>query len=424
MGIFDGKRYFVYGDGLSGRAAIGAIKKCGGRAKLYADADGRFCEPADKRYDGAVISPGIRPTHAVYEYCARRGIRPTGEAEIGFKIAEERGMPTVGVTGTNGKTTVTNLIAAMTGGVACGNIGYPVSIAALKPQKPIVCELSSFQLYSSVVAPDVAVITNIASDHIDWHGTAAEYRACKCNIAAHMRGGYIVLGEDIPVGALETLDTKAQIVRCSTTNVCDGAYISGDNFYFMGKRVCPTDYLRLQGVHNVKNALCAIAAAMCMGASAGDVTAALSSAELSPHRIRDVGAACGKRWIDDSKGTNVAACLAAVAQTSGTVCLILGGRGKATDFSELFTAIDTARVTEVVAMGETAQAIRDSAAGIVPSLKLTVVNGLNEAVKVAAKSDAQTVLLSPACAAFDEFKSYAERGDRFAAAVKAIGGEA
>ena len=95
-----------------------------------------------------------------------------------------------------------------------------------------------------------------------------------------------------------------------------------------------------------------------------------------------------------------------------------------TDFSELFTAIDTARVTEVVAMGETAQAIRDSAAGIVPSLKLTVVNGLNEAVKVAAKSDAQTVLLSPACASFDEFKSYAERGDRFAAAVKAIGGEA
>ena len=399
MGIFDGKRYFVYGDGLSGRAAIGAIKKCGGRAKLYADADGRFCEPADKRYDGAVISPGIRPTHAVYEYCARRCIRPTGEAEIGFKIAEERGMPTVGVTGTNGKTTTVTMLEN-------------------------VFELSSFQLYSSVVAPDVAVITNIASDHIDWHGTAAEYRACKCNIAAHMRGGYLVLGEDIPVGALETLDTKAQIVRCSTTNVCDGAYISGDNFYFMGKRVCPTDYLRLQGAHNVKNALCAIAAAMCMGASAGDVTAALSSAELSPHRIRDVGAACGKRWIDDSKGTNVAACLAAVAQTSGTLCLILGGRGKATDFSELFTAIDTARVTEVVAMGETAQAIRDSAAGIVPSLKLTVVNGLNEAVKAAAKSDAQTVLLSPACASFDEFKSYAERGDRFAAAVKAIGGEA
>ncbi|MDE6401654.1 MAG: UDP-N-acetylmuramoyl-L-alanine--D-glutamate ligase [Clostridiales bacterium] len=422
MGIFDGKRFFVYGDGLSGRAATAAIKKQGGKAKLYTDVDGRFAAPAEKRYDGAVISPGIRPTHAVYEYCARRVIRTTGEAEIGFKIASARNMPTVGVTGTNGKTTVTSLIAAMTGGAACGNIGYPVSTAALECQKPIVCELSSFQLYGSVVTPDVAVITNIASDHIDWHGSVEEYCACKCKIAANMCGGFLVLGEDIPIGALKTLETSAQLVRCSSTSICDGAYIADGVFYFMGKRVCPTDYLRLQGAHNVKNALCAIAAAMCMGASAEEVTSALATAELSPHRIRDVGTACGKHWIDDSKGTNVAACLAAVAQTSGTVCLIVGGRGKATDFSELFDALDTERVTEIVAMGETAQAIRDSAAKIVPSLKLTVVNGLTEAVKAAAKSDAKTVLLSPACASFDEFKSYAERGDKFAAEVTALGG--
>lgn len=422
MGIFDGKRYFVYGDGASGRAALAAIKKQGGKARMYADTDGRFSQPADKLYDGAVISPGIRPEHAVYEYCARRGIRPTGEAEIGFKIAAARDMPTVGVTGTNGKTTVTELIAAMTGGVACGNIGYPVSTAALKRQTPLVCELSSFQLYGSAVTPDVAVITNIASDHIDWHGSTEAYCACKCKIAAHMRGGALVIGEDVPIGALATLETSAQIVRCSSTAICDGAYIANDNFYFMGKRVCPTDYLRLQGAHNVKNALCAIAAAMCMGASAEAVTSALSVAELSPHRIRDVGTACGKHWIDDSKGTNVSACLAAVAQTSGTVCLILGGRGKATDFSELFGALDFTRVVEAVAMGETAQAIRDSAAEIAPSLKLTVVNGLKDAVKVAAESNAQTVLLSPACASFDEFKSYAERGDAFAAEVKALGG--
>ncbi|MCH5165451.1 MAG: UDP-N-acetylmuramoyl-L-alanine--D-glutamate ligase [Clostridiales bacterium] len=417
MGVFDGKRYFVYGNGVSGKSACRAIKKNGGKAKLFADDRGRFIAPRENHYDGAIISPGIKPTHAVYEYCKERAIPTLGEVEIGFEIAGERRI--IGVTGTNGKTTVTRLIADMVGGVACGNIGYPISTAAMKTDKTLVCELSSFQLNKANISPDVAVITNIAPDHLDWHGSFENYCASKCNIAANMDGGYLVLGEDVPVGAISSLSTRAEIVRCSSSSMCDGAYIAGDYFCFMGKRVCPTDYLRLPGVHNVKNALCAIAAAMCAGADNSAVLSALSTIAPSPHRIEYVGRTCGKVWIDDSKGTNVSACLAAVAQTVGTVCLIAGGRGKATDFSELFENIDK-RVIEVVAMGETSQAIRDSAASITPELKITVVNGLADAVRAAALSSAETVLLSPACASFDEFKSYAERGEKFQEEVKSL----
>lgn len=419
MKNFDGKRFFVYGNGLSGRAAAHAIKKLGGKAKIYTDCDGRFTVPQGKGYDGAVISPGIRPAHEVYRFCKEHDIKTIGEAEIGLGIAKSVGRKTVCVTGTNGKTTVTKLIADMVGGVACGNIGYPVSSAALeKSTAPIVCELSSFQLHNAHVSPDVAVITNMASDHVDWHGGVENYFAAKCNIAAYTDGA-LILGEDIPVKALETLNTNAKIVWCNSKGICDGAYILDGYFQYDGDRVCPVDYLRLSGAHNLKNALCAIAAAKCIGTDNADILKAMSGAVPSAHRNEAVGKACGKLWIDDSKGTNVSACLAAVEQTVGSVCLILGGRGKDTDFDELFSAINS-RVVSVIAMGETAQAVRDSACKIKPQLSVTVVNGLSDAVRVAATAEGDTVLLSPACASFDEFKSYAERGDRFKAEVRAL----
>ena len=388
------------------------------KARICSDENGRFVPPTDKHYDGGIISPGVRPVHDVYAYCAQNGIRTLSEVDIGFALANGRDI--VGVTGTNGKTTVTRLIAAMLGGVACGNIGYPISDAACKPNdKPLVAELSSFQLHTASVAPSVAVITNIASDHIDWHGSEREYSRCKCNIANNMTDGVLVLGEDIRLRSLETLDTGARILRCRTDGMCDGAYIDDGYFVFMGKRVCAVDYLRLQGEHNVKNALCAIAAAMSLGADEYAVRGALSTVTADAHRIEYVGTYCGKRWIDDSKGTNVSACLAAVKQTVGTVCLIVGGRGKATDFAELFDGIDP-RVTEAIAMGETAQEIRDCAVKHARGLKVTVVDGLADAVTAANRSDAQTVLLSPACASFDEFDGYAARGARFQELVRSL----
>lgn len=417
MDEFYGKRYFVYGNGVSGHSACRAIKKRGGKVRIYSDDCGNFVPPQDADYTAAVISPGIKPTHPVYEYCVAHGIKTLSEVEIGFRLAE---CPIVGVTGTNGKTTTTRLIADMLGAKACGNIGYPISAAAEKTEKALVCELSSFQLYGANISPSVAVITNITADHLDWHGTAEEYYRCKCNIANGMNGGYLVLGGDIPVAALKTLRTGAEIVRCSTEHVVDGAYIADGYFCFYGSRVCPIDYLRLSGKHNIKNALVAIAAAKCMGAENSAVLSALSSASAAPHRIADLGSFCGKRWVDDSKGTNISACLAAIESTSGTLCLIVGGRGKGLDFSELFNGLDE-RVIDIIAMGESAEEIRDCAEKCGFCGRLTVADGLASAVKAAEATSADVVLLSPACASFDEFDNYSQRGERFKALVTSIG---
>ncbi len=416
MENFDGKRFFVYGGGVSGKSACRALKKRGGKAKIYKDVDGAFVPPKDEDYEFAVISPGIRHDHAVYSYCASRKIRTVGEAELGFMLAT---CPTVGVTGTNGKTTTTRLIAAMIGGTACGNIGYPITTAVDTAKKAIVCELSSFQLKDAHISPRVAVITNLAADHLDWHGSADEYYKCKCNIAAYTDGA-LVLGEDITVGALKSLNTRARLVRCSTTGAVDGAYIENGYFKFFGERVCPVEYLRLQGRHNLKNALCAVAAAKIMNAENIDILKAMSTAHSDPHRIEQIGTARGKRWIDDSKATNVSACLAALDTLCGSVCLIVGGRDKALDFDELFAALPSS-VTEVVAMGESALSIQKSAAAVGYDGEFYVVAGLSEAVARAADSRADTVLLSPCCASFDEFGSYAERGRRFKAEVSALG---
>lgn len=416
MRIFDGKRFFVYGNGLSGKAAARAIRRNGGKARIYTDKNGVFDAPPELEYVGAIVSPGIRRDHAVYKYCAERGIPTMGEAELGFKLADR---PIAAVTGTNGKTTVTRLTAAMLGCPACGNIGLALTDALEQKSAALVCELSSFQLCDAHgIKPAVAVITNTAPDHIDWHGSYEEYCRCKCNIAAEMDGGYLILGDDVAVGALATLSTKAKILRCSTEHVVDGAYILGDNFWFAGERVCPTDYLRLQGRHNLKNALCAIAAAKCMGASNSDILTALSAAESEPHRIAYVGCARGKRWIDDSKSTNIPSTLAAIAAQSGKICLILGGRNKGLDFTPLFESELMRSVVEVIAMGECAHVIELAAVSRDHNVK--TVRNLKDAVRAAARSDAETVLLSPACASFDEFDNYGQRGDVFKAEVGAL----
>lgn len=417
MDIFDGKKFLIYGGGISGKAAFDAVERRGGRAVIFNDVDGAFSVPSGDDYDLAVISPGIRPTHPIYTYCADRGIPVIGEAELGFRLATCR---IVGVTGTNGKTTVTRLIAEMTGGVACGNIGYPITEAVGQKSNLLVCELSSFQLREADIAPDVAVITNITADHIDWHGSAEEYYRCKCMIANGMTGGYLVLGENVPIAALATLRTGAQILRCATDRPVDGAYTQGGYFWFGGKRVCPIDYFRLNGRHNVSNALCAIAAAKCVGADNSQILTALSRAVAAPHRLENAGRAVGKRWIDDSKSTNVSSCLAAVEATAGRICLITGGRDKGLDFAELFGALPE-KATEVIAMGECAVKIERAAA--TAGRRVTVVKNLAAAVEAAARSDADTVLLSPACASFDEFGNYAERGEAFKAEVARLGAE-
>lgn len=410
----------MYGNGLSGKAAKRAIKKRGGAVSVYSDKGGEFTKPPERDYYAAIISPGIKKTHPVYRYCAARNIDAMGEAEFGFTLTDK---PIVGVTGTNGKTTVTRLVSRMLNCTPCGNIGYPLCLAIDGKDKALCCELSSFQLEGATrIIPHVAVITNVAPDHIDYHGSFEAYCRAKTNVAAGMsENDYLVIGDDVTVGALSSLNTKAKLIRCSADKVVDGSYVYRDNFWFMGERICSLDYLRLTGKHNVKNALCAIAAAKLMNADNRDIALALSGVNAEPHRIEFVGTACGKRWIDDSKSTNIGSTVAAVECMSGPICLIVGGRNKGLDFDELFSALAKGRLREkiecVISMGESAGELK--ASGKKFGMDVVAVGKLSDAVDVAALSRADTVLLSPACASFDEFNGYEKRGEAFRADVEA-----
>ncbi len=388
---------------------------------MYTDKNGAFSAPPERGYYSAIVSPGIKKDHPVYEYCRSRAIKTMGEIELGFMLTDK---PIVGVTGTNGKTTVTRLASKMLKCTACGNIGYPLTTAIDGKSGVLCCEISSFQLASANIKPRIAVITNIAPDHIDYHGSYDEYCRCKCNIASEMdEKDYLVLGDGVPVGALTSLNTRANVVRCCADKVVDGAYVYNGNLWFMGERICSTDYLRLQGEHNIKNALCAIAAAKLMNTNNKDIVAALSTVVGEPHRIETVGKYCGKTWIDDSKSTNILSTVAAVEYMCGSVCLIVGGRNKGLDFDGLFSALTAESLSKkivcVIAMGECAADIVHSGKNF--GLEVIATEKLNDAVLAAAQSDAETVLLSPACASFDEFDGYDKRGEAFRAEVEALG---
>lgn len=418
MKKFMGKRYLIYGDGISGRAAARAIRRNGGSVKYYSDENGKFCVPNDN-FDCCVVAPSIKLNHDIYSFCKEKNIPTTSEIEIGFSLCSR---PIIGVTGTNGKTTVTRLIAAMIGGVACGNIGVPLCSVVDKANKYVVCELSSFQLSKSDIKPSVAVITNIDSDHIDWHGSEQEYQKAKLNIAKNLDcNDVLVLGEDIKTKSLHGLSTNANIIPCYSKGVIDGCYVDRGFFCYFGERVCRTDYLRLQGEHNVKNALCAIAVAKSLGVDNRDIIKGLSTATLDEHRIQSVGRACGKAWINDSKGTNVSASVAAIktVDSGDSVCLIVGGRDKRTDFRSLFEQLPNS-VIEVVAMGECANKIINAAKACDYDGTIITADGLRAAVEYAKNGNAKTVLLSPCCASFDEFKNYSERGKAFCKLVNKL----
>lgn len=413
MRIFDGYEALIYGKGESGLAAQTAIHNRGGKTVLLCDP---YTLPPAKHYDFAVISPGVRPDHPIYGYCAERGIRVIGEAELGFRLGKSKDI--IAVTGTNGKTTVTRLLAAMLNACACGNIGFPICSAIDTDNNVLVCELSSFQLCKANISPKIAVITNIAADHLDYHGGIDEYVAAKLRIASGMKSGCLVLGDGIKVGDIAGLRTDAEIIYCSMTSPVKGAYLSDGYFCFFGERVCRLDYLKLRGNHNIQNALCAIAAAKAYGANNSAILDALVNVQSSPHRMSVVSEFGGKIWIDDSKSTNIASAKAAIAATSGSVCLIAGGRNKSLDMHDLFIDLD-ARVTTVIAMGESAEEIK-AAAPQDCKVRVVVCDGLESAVRIAAECAEKTVLLSPCAASFDEFKNYAERGDKFALYIKRL----
>lgn len=382
--------------------------------------------------DRVVPSPGVPWRHVALTTARDAGVPVVSEIEL---AAQRIAAPIVAVTGTNGKTTVTELTAAMlrASGVralAAGNIGRPLIDVPSEPApgpEVVVAEVSSFQLaFTQRFRPRVAVLLPIAEDHVDWHGTFESYAQAKARIFANQRDDdLLVYDADDPVASRLAVAAPARRVAFTRS---DGARGAGAAYRVErgrlvdpdGAEICRVGELTRSLPHDIANALAASAAALAVGATRDGVRDALRAFRTLPHRVALVGEAGGVRWYDDSKATNPHATLSALASFDSAV-LLAGGRNKGLDLSVLAEGADHVRA--VVAFGEAADEVQAAFASCRPVVKAI---GMREAVRAAGElaQPGDAVLLSPGCASFDAYPGYAARGDDFAAEVRALTGAA
>jgi UDP-N-acetylmuramoylalanine--D-glutamate ligase len=366
--------------------------------------------------DLLVKSPGVPEEAEIVRAARSAGIPVWAEVELAYRLLEERN-PIVGITGTNGKTTTTLLTAAMLerGGVACasaGNVGTALSTFAgrIEPGRTIVCELSSFQLEGvEQFRADIGVLLNLTPDHLDRHGSFEPYAAAKLRLFERQRERdlAVLCVDDAYVAALGDADVPGEGRRLRVS----GADLGPFEEAFAASR--------LRGPHNRANTACALAVVRELGAGEAGAADALRDFAAPAHRLEEVRELRGVRYVNDSKATNVEATLQALASFDAPLHVILGGSLKGSDFAPLAPALARA-ASAVYLIGEAAPALRRDLAG--SDLELVDCGTLARAVAIAASVtvEGDVVLLSPACASYDQFRDYEQRGERFRSLVEAL----
>ena len=368
-----------------------------------------------------VISPGLALDTPIAAQARARGIPIVGDIEL---FARSVVAPVLAVTGSNGKSTVVTLLDRMLSATgldvaAGGNLGPPALELLEEPAELYILEVSSFQLETTEsLAPQAAVVLNVAADHLDRHGTFEEYAAIKSKLL-RMSETAIVNGDDPLVREMAT--SHPNVIPYSLCDVPEGGYGVMDH---AGSRwfanddgpLMPVDDMRLAGAHNESNALAALALASVLHRDIEPQLTALREFPGLPHRCQWVGKRDGVTFINDSKATNVAATVAALRGLDGPIVLIAGGQGKGADLSPLGSAVSD-RLLAAVVIGESAEQLESVFGGRCPIRRA---GDMSAAVEMAAKlaTSGSTVLLSPACASFDMFTDYVERGEAFIAAVE------
>jgi UDP-N-acetylmuramoylalanine--D-glutamate ligase len=372
--------------------------------------------------DWVIPSPGIYPANPILVEAGRRGIPVLSELELASQFLTT---PIVAITGTNGKTTVTSLIGEIlrTAGKKAfvgGNIGAPLIGYVDGPQEAdwAVVEVSSFQLqWAETFHPRIAILLNVTTDHIDYHGSFAAYREVKEGLFARQTPlDLAILNADEPDTAALRGRLSARTELFSSLGVVDrGMFLSGKKLVHLlpagEKEEYPVAMIHLPGRHNCENVMAAIMASRACGCEPREIIQAVQGFRGIAHRIQYVGEKNGVLFYDDSKGTNVGAVMRALESFSQPVVLLLGGRDKEGDFETLSPLIRRG-VKGMVLFGEAGEKINGLLGGVVQT---TLTATLKEAVEAAygSASPGDIVLLSPGCASFDEFKDYKERGNRF-----------
>jgi UDP-N-acetylmuramoylalanine--D-glutamate ligase len=372
--------------------------------------------------DLVVPSPGIYPANPILVEAVRKEIPILSELELASRFITT---PIVAITGTNGKTTTTSLIGEILSKAGKkvfvgGNIGAPLIGYADGPQKAdwAVVEVSSFQLQCAhTFHPRIAVLLNVTTDHVDYHGSFDAYRAIKEGVFACQtaRDLAILNADEKETPFLRgRLSARTELFSSSGDVDC-GMYLSGEKLVHLcpGKDLeeYPPGMIHLPGRHNRENVMAAIIAARECGCEPAAIIEAVEGFRGIAHRIQYAGEKNGIRFYDDSKGTNVGAVMRALESFSPPVVLLLGGRDKEGDFQTLAPLIRRG-VKEMVLFGEAREKINGLIGGTVPTtLTATLKEALETAYGLASPGD--VVLLSPGCASFDEFTDYKERGNRF-----------
>ncbi len=377
-----------------------------------------------ERARAVVRSPGVPNEAAVVTAARARGIPIYSELELGWRMLESK---FVAVTGTNGKTTVVELLgeiwraAALPVAVA-GNVGTAVSslVGEIDAATTVICEASSFQLEDSIAFdPEVAILLNISADHLDRYVSFEAYKEAKLALFAHQDRTDFAVGT---AAMIELVGGSAQriTVALDADTKADLAVRDGI-ICWREQPLMAASELRLRGAHNLENALCAAAAALCCGLPAGAVVTALRGFAGVEHRLEQIGSAAGALWVNDSKATNVAAAVAALASFDQPVRLIAGGQAKGQQFDQLSQAA-AASVRTAYLIGEDAQLLAGAFDGVVD---YQICTGLEQAVTAAA-GDAEfgeVILLAPACASFDQYtEGFEQRGRHFRQLVSSLTG--
>jgi UDP-N-acetylmuramoylalanine--D-glutamate ligase len=430
----------VLGAGLSGSAAAHLLKAEGANVTVLDSADeknllkstmdnlraqgirvicGAAADGDSTRYDFVVLSPGIDPASPLARNFSARKVEMIGELELGWRSCE---LPVIAVTGTNGKTTTTELLAQMlnAGGqrtIACGNIGKPLSevVRRQKSFDVLTVEVSSFQLETiQTFRPSIAVWLNFAPDHLDRYRSVAEYRAAKLRIFENQTADDIAI-----VNAAESLPKiKPRKVTFSAYTDRADFRLTGGSIVYGNKPVLRLSGTKLRGSHNIENLMATLAVGMARGLSFDEMVPPLSAYEPQPHRCEFVRQVGGVDYVNDSKATNLDAVEKALLAQSKPVVLIAGGKDKGFSFEPL-RALVKEKVKSTVLIGEMAERIaRDWGGEVACEIAGSLADAVERAHAAAKAGD--IVLFSPGTSSFDMFKSYADRGDQFRALVHAL----
>ena len=434
------RKVAVLGAGLSGTAAALLLQDEGARVTVLDSADERtrlkttveklrdrgigvICGPEAERdashYEMVVLSPGIDPTSPLATNFSSRNIETIGELELGWRSANT---PVVAITGTNGKTTTTELLAQMLNAcgqrtIACGNIGKPLSEVAREGRQfdVLTVEVSSFQLETiTTFRPSVSVWLNFAPDHLDRYRSLGEYRAAKLRIFDYQTADDVAV-----VNAVEELPAirARKITFSAYTDQADFRLAEGAIVH-QGTPVLRLSDTKLRGSHNIENLMATLAVGLTRGLSFEQMVPSLCAYDPRPHRcefVREIG---GVGYINDSKATNLAAVEKALLSQTKPVVLIAGGKDKGFDFDTLRPLV-AEKVRATILIGEMADRICRDWSEVV---ECEIAHSLADAVERAHRNaqPGETVLFSPGTSSFDMFKSYADRGDQFRALVHAL----